>query len=404
MKIIENGTVTSPKGFKASGVSAGLKANGKKDLAFVVSDNVANAAGVYTRNLVKGHSLQLTMKHMEKGELKAVAVNSGCANACAGKAGAEAAEIVCEKAAMLLDTDKEKIAVGSTGVIGYVLPHEKITAGLERAFAELSYDEEGGHNAEAAIMTTDTVPKECAVRFEIDGKEITVGGMAKGSGMIHPNMGTMISIVTTDACVSKAVLQYALKKVTEVTFNRVSVDGDTSVCDMCLVMANGQAGNNEITEIDSAEAKVFIDALHKVCDSLARGLAKDGEGATKLLEICVEKANTAEDAYKIALAIAKSPLCKTAFFGEDANWGRILTAAGYSGAEFDPLRVDIYIGDLKVCEKGEALPFDEEAALEILKKNEVKVLVDMLDGQYNDKMWTCDFSYDYVKINGSYRT
>ena len=404
MKFIENGTVTSPKGFKAAGVSAGLKANGKKDLALVVSDNVANAAGVYTRNLVKGHSLQLTIKNMAGRELKAVAVNSGCANACAGRAGEEAAEIVCKKVAGILGTEKEKIAVGSTGVIGYVLPHEKITVGIERACKELSYDEDGGHNAEMAIMTTDTVPKEFAVSVDIGGKEVIVGGMAKGSGMIHPNMGTMISIVTTDAKVSKEVLDYALKKVTEVTFNRVSVDGDTSVCDMCLVMANGQAGNDEITSVDSEEAKLFTEALHKVCDSLARGLAKDGEGATKLLEVCVENAPTAEDAYKIALAVAKSPLCKTAFFGEDANWGRILTAAGYSGAQFDPLRVDIYIGDVKVCENGEALPFDEDAALAILKKNEIKVLIDMLDGTFNDKMWTCDFSYDYVKINGSYRT
>ena len=404
MKFIENGTVTSPKGFKAAGVSAGLKANGKKDLALVVSDNVANAAGVYTRNLVKGHSLQLTIKNMAGRELKAVAVNSGCANACAGRAGEEAAEIVCKKVADLLETEKEKIAVGSTGVIGYVLPHEKITAGIDRAFAELSYDEDGGHNAEMAIMTTDTVPKEFAVSVNIGGKEVIIGGMAKGSGMIHPNMGTMISIVTTDAKVSKEVLDYALKKVTEVTFNRVSVDGDTSVCDMCLVMANGQAGNEEIFSVDSEDAKLFTEALHKVCDSLARGLAKDGEGATKLLEVCVENATSAEDAYKIALAVAKSPLCKTAFFGEDANWGRILTAAGYSGAQFDPLRVDIYIGDVKVCENGEALPFDEEAALAILKKNEIKVLIDMLDGTFNDKMWTCDFSYDYVKINGSYRT
>ncbi len=404
MKFIENGTVTSPKGFKAAGVSAGLKKNGNRDLALVVSDTVANAAGVYTKNVVKGHSLQLTMKNMAAGKLKAVVVNSGCANACAGKEGENAALKVCEKAAELLGTEKEQIAVGSTGVIGYVLPYEKIVAGLDTAFGELSCEFEGGHNAELAMMTTDTVPKEFAVSTDIGGTEITVGGIAKGSGMIHPNMGTMISIVTTDAAVSREVLDSALKAVTQVTFNRVSVDGDTSVCDMCLVMANGQAGNKEINNKDSAEAKAFTEALLAVCDSLARGLAKDGEGATKLLEICVDRAATAEDAYKIALAVAKSPLCKTAFFGEDANWGRILTAAGYSGAQFDPLRVDIYIGDLKVCENGEALHFDEDKALEILKKNEVLVRIDMLDGTFCDKMWTCDFSYDYVKINGSYRT
>ena len=404
MNFIENGTVTSAKGFKAAGVSAGIKASGKKDLALIVSDNVANAAGVYTRNVVKGHSLQLTMKNMEGGELKAVAVNSGCANACAGKDGEAAAVTVCEKLAELTGTEMNKVALGSTGVIGYVLPHEKITAGLEVAFEALSESTDGGHNAELAMMTTDTVPKEAAVSTVIGGKEITVGGIAKGSGMIHPNMGTMISIVTTDACVSKAVLGKLLKKVTEVTFNRVSVDGDTSVCDMCIVMANGVAENEEITDENSAEAKSFEEALHAVCDTLARGLAKDGEGATKLLEVRVERAANAEDAYKIALAVAKSPLCKTAFFGEDANWGRILTAAGYSGAEFNPLRVDIFIGELKVCENGEALHFDEDKALEILKRNEITVTIDMLDGTFADKMWTCDFSYDYVKINGSYRT
>ncbi len=404
MYFIENGTVTSPKGYKATGVSAGIKANDRRDVAVIVSDKIANAAGVYTKNLVKGHSLQLTIKHMQGKQLKAVVVNSGNANACAGKGGELAALKVCEKAAELFDTAPETIAVGSTGVIGYVLPHEKITTALETAAKELSYGEDGGHNAELAIMTTDTVPKEFAVKLDIGGKEITIGGIAKGSGMIHPNMGTMISIVTTDACVSKSVLEFALKKVTEVTFNRVSVDGDTSVCDMCLLMANGLAENTEIDDVESDEAKLFVEALHAVCDSLARGLAKDGEGATKLLEVCVERANTAEDAYKIALAVAKSPLCKTAFFGEDANWGRILTAAGYSGAEFDPLRVDIFIGDLKVCENGEALPFDEDKALEILRRNEILVKIDMLDGKFSDKMWTCDFSYDYVKINGSYRT
>lgn len=404
MRIIENGTVTSAKGFKASGVCAGIKANGKKDLALVVSDNIANAAGVYTRNIVKGHSLQLTMKHLEGGELKAIAVNSGCANACAGKEGEIAALKVCEKIASLTNVEKEKIAVGSTGVIGYVLPHEKITAGLEVAYEGLSADEEGGHNAEQAMMTTDTVPKEAAVAVEIGGATVTVGGIAKGSGMIHPNMGTMISIVTTDAAISKDVLRSLLKKITEKTFNRVSVDGDTSVCDMCIVMANGIAGNEEITDVNSEEAGIFEEALLAVCDSLARGLAKDGEGATKLLEIKVERALNAEDAYKIALAVAKSPLCKTAFFGEDANWGRILTAAGYSGAEFDPLKVDIFIGELKVCENGEALGFDEDKALEILKRNEVTVTIDMQEGTFFEKMWTCDFSYDYVKINGSYRT
>lgn len=402
MIYIEQGTVTSPKGFKAAGIAAGIKAGEKKDMALVVSDCEANAAGVYTRNVVKGHSLQLTMKHMAGGKLKAVVVNSGCANACVGEAGETAALHVCEKAAKLAGTECSRIAIGSTGVIGYVLPEEKMLAGLDTAFAALS--ENGGHDAELAIMTTDTVPKEYAVKVRIGEKDITVGGIAKGSGMIHPNMGTMISILTTDASVSAEVLDHILHAVTEVTFNRVSVDGDTSVCDMCLLLANGLAGNAEITDVNSAEAALLQEAILAVCDSLARALAKDGEGATKLLEVIVKNALTKEDAYKAAVAVAKSPLCKTAFFGEDANCGRIVTAVGYSGANFDPLAIDLYLGDLKTYENGCALPFDEEEALAILKQNEVCVTVDLKTGNCHDKMWTCDFSYDYVKINGSYRS
>lgn len=237
MNFIDTGTVTSPKGYRAAGVAAGIKASGRKDLALIVSDEIANAAGVYTRNIVKGHSLQLTIKHMEGGKIKAVAINSGCANACVGITGEQSAERVCQKAAELLGVSEEQIAIGSTGVIGYALPDDKLIAGVEKACTGLSYD--GGHDAELAIMTTDTVPKECAVSFELGGKIVTIGGIAKGSGMIHPNMGTMISVITTDASVSRNVLDYTLHKVTEVTFNRVSVDGDTSVCDMCLLLANG---------------------------------------------------------------------------------------------------------------------------------------------------------------------
>lgn len=399
---IEQGTVTSPAGFRAAGVAAGIKGDGKRDLALIVSDTEANAAGVYTKNTVKGHSLQLTRKHMAGGSLKAVVINSGCANACVGEAGELAALRICEKAAGLAGTKADRIAIGSTGVIGSPLPEDRILSGLDLAFSSLS--ETGGHEAELAIMTTDTVPKECAVRTRIGGKEITVGGIAKGSGMIHPNMGTMISVLTTDASVSAPVLDSVLHAVTGVTFNRVSVDGDMSVCDMCLLLANGLAGNAEITDETSEEAAQLREAVLTVCDCLARGLAKDGEGATKLIEVTVKNARTAEDAHKAAEAIANSPLCKTAFFGEDANCGRILTAVGYSGAAFDPLAVDLYLGSLKTYENGCALPFSEEEALAILKKDEIGVTVDLKAGDFHDKMWTCDFSYDYVKINGSYRS
>ena len=387
MTIIDNASITSVKGFRAAGISCGIKANGKKDLALVVSDKTAVAAGVYTRNTVKGHSLQLTMERMKNQEIDAVIINSGCANACVGEKGAESAVNVSRAAAELLGVPEENVAIGSTGVIGYALPEEKMINGIKEAYDILSYD--GGHDAELAMMTTDTVPKEAAVEVVIGGKTVTIAGMAKGSGMIHPNMGTMISIITTDVNISKKHLDKALRKVTEKTFNRVSVDGDTSVCDMCLVLANGNAGN-AVIEHSWEDYEIFVEGLHAVC--------------AKLLEVYVKNAWSREDAYAIACAVAKSPLCKTAFFGEDANWGRIITAAGYSGAAFDPERVDIYIGDLKVCANGAGLPFDEDKALEILKKDEVLVTVDLKDGVSYDRMWKCDFSYDYVKINGSYRS
>lgn len=399
---LKDGGVTSPKGYRAAGVACGLKNNGNKDLSLVVSDVTANAAGVYTRNVVKGHSLQLTMKRMEEPKVNAIVVNSGCANACVGEQGYADAVALTAKLGELTGFDPETILIGSTGVIGQSLPLPRMMEGLSQACRNLSY--KGGHDAELAMMTTDTVPKEYAVECVIGGKTVRIGGMAKGSGMIHPNMGTMISIITTDAAVSAPLLQKALRRVADQTYNRVSVDGDTSVCDMCLLLANGMAGNEEIQTESNSDFEAFEQALLTVCEYLARMLAKDGEGATKLLEIVVRNADSKETAYTIATAVAKSPLCKTAFFGQDANWGRILTAAGYSGAQFDPLKVTIYLGDLMVCQNGCALPFDEELALEILKKNEVLVTIDLQSGSHSDRMWTCDFSYDYVKINGSYRS
>ncbi len=400
MKFVQGG-VTAPIGYFATGIACGLKKNNGLDLAIVCSEDMAVAAGVFTQNTVKGHSLQLTMNNIKNGYANALVINSGNANACVGKQGYEDAyEIACTVAEMM-DLDPGDILVGSTGVIGKPLDMEKVRPGLEELINSMNPD--GGHEAELAIMTTDTFPKEIAVEVDINGKSITIGGMAKGSGMIHPNMATMIGVITTDANISKSVLQKVLSTCTEKTFNRTSVDGDTSVCDMVISFANGLAENERIIE-NTEEYDNFFKAYLHVCTELSKMIAKDGEGATKLVEVQIEGAKTAEDAKNAAFSIAKSPLVKTAIFGNDANWGRIITALGYSSAEFDPLAVDIFIGGLQVCKAGTAVNFDEEKAMEILKNDELTILVNINSGTYSDRVWTCDFSYDYVKINASYRT
>jgi len=400
MRIIDGG-VTAPEGFFATGVACGLKKNGKKDLAIICSEDSAAAAGVFTTNLVKGHSLQVTMEHIKSGFANAIIINSGNANACVGEKGYKDAKEIAAIAAELLECSPESILVGSTGVIGVPLNMDAVRAGIREAVESMAPD--GGHDAEEAIMTTDLVPKEIAVEFELQGQNVVIGGMAKGSGMIHPNMATMIGVITTDVNISRSLLEKALKDVVKYTFNRVSVDGDTSVCDMVVILANGLADNPGIVAEDD-DYKKFKDALELVCTSLARMIAKDGEGATKLVEITVDGAPSEKDAYLIVSAVAKSPLVKTAIFGEDANWGRIITAAGYSGAEFDPGLLDIYIGDLQVCKGGAAFKFDEEEAKNILRQKEVKISLKLNQGNFFDRMWTCDFSYDYIKINGSYRS
>lgn len=401
------GGVTAPKGFKATGVSCGIKNKNDKDLAIICSDDIAVAAGVFTKNTVKGHSLQLTMEHIKNGYAKAVVINSGNANACLGEDGLKNAKEIAELSAHLLDCEFENILVGSTGVIGVPLDMPKIRAGLRRASTNLSekdsQTEKGSLDATQAIMTTDTIKKEVAVDIEIQGERVRIGAIAKGSGMIHPNMATMISVITTDINISKGLLNKALQEVVPHTFNRVSVDGDTSVCDMVVILANGEAENSGVLNEDM-EYNTFKSALQSVCEYLSRLIAKDGEGATKLIEVIAEGAANEEDAYKAVCSIAKSPLVKTAIFGEDANWGRIITAAGYSGAEFDPNLIDISIGDLLVCRNGTALDFDESEAKKILEKDEVQIKVNLKKGTFSDRIWTCDFSYDYVKINGSYRS
>lgn len=401
MKIIEGG-VTAPKGFKASGAACGIKKEGKKDIALVVSNELAVCSGVYTTNIVKGHSLLVTIEHMKSGYAKAIVINSGNANACVGEQGYKDAKEMTSLTAQLLGCQVEDVLVGSTGVIGVPLNMPYIRSGIRTLAATLS--EVGGSAANEAILTTDLVKKEFAVELEIQDKIVRIGGMAKGSGMIHPNMATMIGVITTDVNISRGLMDKAIKGIVKHTFNRISVDGDTSVCDMVVMFANGEAENEGIVVKEGIEYKMFVEALEKVCSELSKMIVKDGEGATKLAQINVEGAASEEDAYKVVSAIAKSPLVKTALFGEDANWGRILTAAGYSGASFDPNLVDIYIGDVMVCRNGCALKFDEQKAKEILKKNEIVIKLNLKKGVYADKIWTCDFSDEYIKINGSYRS
>lgn len=402
MDLIE-GSITSVKGFRASGVACGLKKNGGLDLALIVSDRPAVAAGVFTQNRVKGHSLQLTMRRIEKGQCQALIINSGNANACVGEKGLTDARTIASLVASQINCSPDQVLIGSTGVIGQPLNMQAIRGGIEEAVRHLDSAVEAGHRAEQAILTTDLTAKEAVVRFAIGEQSVTVAGMAKGSGMIHPNMATMIAVITTDCVVSQPVLADMLRRVTERTFNRVSVDGDTSVCDMVIAMANGLSENGAIHK-DTAEAAQLEKALLTVCTNLARQIAADGEGATKLIEVRAEGLRSKGDAYKIVNAIARSPLVKTAIFGEDANWGRILTAAGYSGADFDPDHCDVYIGSLKVCGHGTAIDFDEKVAKTILQAKTVQIRVVLDEGDAWDRIWTCDFSYDYVKINGSYRT
>lgn len=397
---VVGGGVTAPQGFQAAGVEANIKYN-RRDLAVIYSEQEAAAAGVFTTNKVKAAPLLLTMKNLENGVARAIVVNSGNANACTGEQGMHNARMMAEKTAIVLDIKEEDVIVSSTGVIGVQLPIEKALEGIDKAAVHLS--PKGGEHAALAIMTTDTFPKGIAVEFIIDGRTATIGAMAKGSGMIHPNMATMLGFITTDANVSHEALDKALKSAVNKSFNLVNVDGDTSTNDMAVVMANGMVGNKKIF-IGDENWSIFQAAMEHVCVSLAKMMARDGEGATKLVEIIVKGARTEEDGRKAAMAINKSSLVKTAIFGEDANWGRILAAVGYSGADFDPNLVDVCIGDEKMAENGMGLEFSEERAKEILSKDHVLITVDMKLGEHEVTAWGCDLSYKYVEINADYRT
>ena len=404
MKIISGG-VCAAKGFKANGIHCGIrKSRTKKDLSLIVSAQPASCAAVYTTNLVKGAPLLVTKENLQNGIAQAVICNSGNANTCNAN-GVEIARAMCALTADALHIAPEDVVVASTGVIGEPLNLAPIAAGMDALTSGLS--EDGCDAAAEGIMTTDTVRKEVAVEFSLDGKTCRIGGIAKGSGMIHPNMATMLVFITTDASISPALLQKALSGDVQGTFNMVSVDGDTSTNDMVVVLANGMAGNQTIEE-EGQDFETFMKALNTVTMGLCRMIAGDGEGATKLLECKVSGASDLTTARTVAKSVICSSLLKAAMFGADANWGRVLCAIGYSGADVDVGRIDVSFrsaaGQVDVCQNGAGIPFSEEEAKKVLLEKEIDILVNLNAGQVNASAWGCDLTYDYVKINGDYRT
>ena len=408
MKQIEGG-VTAAKGFYAAGIRAGIKpAAEKKDMAMIVSECDAVCAGTFTLNKVKAAPVQWDRKITEEKEtVRAIVVNSGVANACTGQDGMENCRLTAEAAAKKLYIQTEEVLVASTGVIGAQLPMDAIIRGVDVLANSLSDTVQAADDAANAILTTDTEKKEIAYELELDGTTVTIGGMCKGSGMIHPNMGTMLGFITTDVCISKELLVKALKTDIEDTFNMVSVDGDTSTNDTVLIMANGKAGNPCIAKEGEAFDR-FCQALHAVDEFLAKSIAGDGEGCTKLFEVQAKGAATKKDAKLLSKSVVCSSLTKAAVFGKDANWGRILCAMGYSGAEFDPEKVDITLkssaGELVIVKDGVATDYSEEFATEILSQNPVIAVVDAKAGDYEATAWGCDLTYDYVTINADYRS
>ena len=404
MNLIQGG-VCAPKGFKANGIHCGIRKNHtKKDLALIVSEEKAAAAAVYTTNLVKGAPLTVTKANISDGYARAVICNSGNANTCNAD-GIEIAEKMCALVAGHTGIDARDVVVASTGVIGQPLDLTPIAGGMAELTAGLSCA--GGHSAAEAIMTTDTAVKEVAVEFTLGGKVCRMGGIAKGSGMIHPNMATMLVFLTTDAAVAPDMLHKALRHDIQKTFNMTSVDGDTSTNDMVVLLANGLAGNETITA-EGEDFAVFMEALNTITVALCRMIAGDGEGATKLLECVTTGANTEEAAKIAAKSVICSSLLKAAMFGADANWGRVLCAIGYSGADVDVSKIDVSFrsaaGEILVCKDGAGVPFSEEKAKTILLEKEIDILFKLGDGPYGATAWGCDLTYDYVKINGDYRT
>lgn len=404
-----NGGVTAAQGFEAASAAAHIKYEGRTDMALVYSEAPCVTAGTFTTNVVKAAPVIWDRDLVYSGAAAhAVIVNSGIANACTGQEGMEYCRQTAQEAAACLGIEENSVLVGSTGVIGFQLPIDRIRAGVRMLAAAKRPGIEAGTEAAKAIMTTDTVHKETAYEFEIGGRKAVIGGMAKGSGMIHPNMCTMLSYVTTDAAIDKALLQKALSEIVQETFNMISVDGDTSTNDTLLVLANGLAGNAAVTDESSDDYAVFYTALRTVCKELAMKMAGDGEGATKLIETRVIHADTLENARILAKSVITSSLTKAAVYGRDANWGRVLCALGYSGVQFDPNNCDLYFGSgedqILIFTAGSAADYSEEKATELLSGEKVEILADMHMGDAEATAWGCDLTYDYVKINADYRS
>ncbi len=407
MKMITGG-VTAAKGFTAASTAAGIKYEGRKDMALIVSEQEAACAGTFTSNVVKAAPVKWDMRLVaEEMCARAVVANAGIANACTGDEGMGYCQKTAQAVEKALDIPASQVLVASTGVIGMQLPMEKLEAGISAMAPELSGTAESGLEAARAIMTTDTKPKEAAVTFEVDGKTVTLGGMCKGSGMIHPNMCTMLSFVTTDLAISKGLLQEALREDVKDTYNMISVDGDTSTNDTVLLFANGMAGNQKITDKGEGYRK-FVEALNAVNTALAKKMAGDGEGATALFETKVIHADTKEHAKTLAKSVICSSLTKAAIYGHDANWGRILCALGYSGVDFDPEKIELFFesksGRILIYKDGVAADYSEEEATKILSDEEVTVLVDMKMGEEGAAAWGCDLTHEYVTINADYRS
>ncbi len=393
--------VTYPLGFTAAGVRAGIKKNGNLDVAVIYSENEAAVAGVFTKNQVAAAPIRVSKIVVNTGTAHAIVANAGCANACTGEQGLRDAENMCKIAAKELNCKDDDVIVASTGVIGVNLPMDKMEAGIKAAVKELS--REGSVNAGNAIITTDTYSKCCATEITIGDKEVKFGAIAKGSGMIQPNMATMLCFITTDADIEQKLLQEALSEITEVTFNMISVDGDMSTNDMVTVMANGAAGNKKIANKDDDYQK-FYDTLKDICTELAKRIASDGEGATKFLTIHVHGAETFADAKQVGMSVAKSPLVKTAFFGEDPNWGRVICAVGYSGVKISPEKTVIKFGDVTVYAHSVGASFDNSALRKVMSEHDILIDIDLGEGESEATIYSCDLSYGYVKINGEYTT
>lgn len=393
--------VTFPQGFKAAGVKAGIKKSGNLDLAIVYTEKEAAVAGTFTQNQVFAAPVAVSKEVIKGGKAHAIVANAGCANACTGAQGLADAKAMAEAAAKELGCSASEVVVASTGVIGVNLPMDKLTAGITKAAAELS--EDGSINAGNAIVTTDTYSKACATEIELGGKKVRFGAIAKGSGMIQPNMATMLCFITTDAAIDQKLLQSALSEIVGVTFNMISIDGDMSTNDMAVVMANGAAGNPMITE-KNADYDTFFEALKAICTGLAQRIASDGEGATKFLTINVTGAKSFADAKQVAMSVAKSPLVKTAFFGEDPNWGRVICAVGYAGVPMVPEKTVVKFGGIPVYANGVGASFNEADLRKVMAEHDIVIDVELGLGDADATVWSCDFSYEYVKINGEYHT